>query len=138
MTGVRICRRLQRVNRALSILPSRVQHGATAFILDWDDVEMLPRHLGAFEVGYEAVKDSESLSHQHRLHDNGSGAGSAYVLGHDGFGNWPQLTKVLASDGAPGDGSVGINDLLALLANWGNPWVINDLLDLLAAWGACP
>lgn len=74
-TGVRICRRLQRVNRSLSILPSHVQQGASAFILEWEDVEMLPRHLGAFEVGYEAVIDSESHSHQHRVQDNGCSAG---------------------------------------------------------------
>ncbi len=36
-----------------------------------------------------------------------------------------------------GDGSVGINDLLDMLAAWGDPWTINDLLDLLAAWGPC-
>ncbi len=35
------------------------------------------------------------------------------------------------------DGSVGITDLLALLAAWGAPYGINDLLDLLAAWGPC-
>jgi YVTN family beta-propeller protein len=36
------------------------------------------------------------------------------------------------------DGSVGITDLLSLLAAWGNPWGIGDLLELLAAWGLCP
>ncbi len=35
------------------------------------------------------------------------------------------------------DGTVGINDLLDLLAAWGDPYGINDLLDLLAAWGPC-
>ncbi len=36
-----------------------------------------------------------------------------------------------------GSGDVGINDLLDLLAAWGDPYGINDLLDLLAAWGPC-
>jgi hypothetical protein len=36
-----------------------------------------------------------------------------------------------------GDDTVGIGDLLALLAAWGDPWTIGDLLDLLAAWGPC-
>ncbi len=36
-----------------------------------------------------------------------------------------------------GDGTVGINDLLELLANWGKPYGINDLLSLLADWGPC-
>ncbi len=36
-----------------------------------------------------------------------------------------------------GSGNVGINDLLALLAGWGNPWGITDLLALLADWGPC-
>lgn len=36
-----------------------------------------------------------------------------------------------------GDLAVGINDLLEMLAAWGDPWTINDLLDLLASWGPC-
>ncbi|MHC4416266.1 MAG: trypsin-like serine peptidase [Planctomycetota bacterium] len=36
------------------------------------------------------------------------------------------------------DGTVGISDLLMLLAEWGNPYGINDLLALLADWGGCP
>ncbi len=37
-----------------------------------------------------------------------------------------------------GSGDVGINDLLDLLAGWGNnPATIKDLLNLLAAWGPC-
>ena len=47
----------------------------------------------------------------------------------------------------PFDGNVGINDFLALLAQWGGPGScdidgggvgINDFLDLLANWGRCP
>ncbi|MHC4414821.1 MAG: hypothetical protein ACYS0G_06010 [Planctomycetota bacterium] len=49
-----------------------------------------------------------------------------------------------------GDGSVGVSDLLALLASWGpckgcpadfdgdGNVGVTDLLDLLANWGACP
>ena len=47
-----------------------------------------------------------------------------------------------------GDGLVGINDFLDLLAQWGNCGSadfdangvvgINDFLDLLANWGSCP
>ncbi len=45
------------------------------------------------------------------------------------------------------NGDVGINDFLAVLAQWGTPGTcdfdgggvgINDFLDLLAAWGPCP
>jgi hypothetical protein len=36
-----------------------------------------------------------------------------------------------------GNGAVGITDLIALLAAWGNPYTINDLLRLLGAWGPC-
>ena len=36
------------------------------------------------------------------------------------------------------DGTVGINDFLQLLANWGTPYGINDFLTLLANWGPCP
>jgi len=50
-------------------------------------------------------------------------------------------------DCADGDGTVGIVDFLALLAQWGGPGScdfdggnvgITDFLDLLAQWGACP
>ncbi len=49
--------------------------------------------------------------------------------------------------GGDNDGNVGINDFLALLAQWGGPGAcdfdggnvgINDFLDLLANWGPCP
>ena len=49
--------------------------------------------------------------------------------------------------GGDNDGNVGINDFLALLAQWGGPGAcdfdggnvgINDFLELLANWGACP
>ena len=33
---------------------------------------------------------------------------------------------------------VSAADLLALLADWGNPYGASDLLALLAAWGLCP
>ncbi len=36
------------------------------------------------------------------------------------------------------NGSVGVGDLLILLANWGNPYGVPDLLALLANWGPCP
>jgi len=50
-------------------------------------------------------------------------------------------------DCADFDGTVGINDFLALLAQWGSPGScdfdgggvgIIDFLDLLAHWGPCP
>jgi hypothetical protein len=37
-----------------------------------------------------------------------------------------------------GSGDVGVNDFLAMLANWGNPYNVNDFLALLADWGPCP
>ena len=57
--------------------------------------------------------------------------------------------KTACSADVNGDGVVGVNDLLDLLAAWGsnNPNAdvngdgivgVNDLLDLLAAWGPCP
>ena len=61
-TGVRVYRRLQRAQKALSILPSRVEQEATTFVLGWDGVDLPPRHLRAFEVGYEALHDAENVS----------------------------------------------------------------------------
>ena len=36
-----------------------------------------------------------------------------------------------------GDGEVGIEDFLLLLAGWGDPYGIADFLDLLGSWGPC-
>jgi len=50
-------------------------------------------------------------------------------------------------DCGDGDGNVGINDFLAMLAQWGTAGTcdfdggnvgISDFLDLLAHWGRCP
>ncbi len=56
--------------------------------------------------------------------------------GVDGF-TISQLQCGTCPSDLDGDGQVGINDLLDLLAAWGAPYTINDLLDLLAAWGPC-
>ena len=37
-----------------------------------------------------------------------------------------------------GDGLVGVNDLLAVIADWGNPYDVNDLLLVIQSWGECP
>ena len=37
-----------------------------------------------------------------------------------------------------GSGTVGLSDLLELLAFWNDPYQLVDLLALLAAWGPCP
>jgi hypothetical protein len=77
--------------------------------------------------------------------DNVSGASGIVALA------W--LLPAPEGDCSPsgGDGTVGINDLLLLLAQWGGPGAcdmagggdgvvgINDLLALLSGWGAdCP
>ncbi len=36
-----------------------------------------------------------------------------------------------------GDGSVGVDDLLAVIADWGNPFTVDDLLLVIQAWGTC-
>ncbi|MCH2149186.1 MAG: hypothetical protein MK095_07105, partial [Phycisphaerales bacterium] len=37
-----------------------------------------------------------------------------------------------------GNGTVNVNDLLALIGAWGNPYNVDDLLELIGAWGSCP
>jgi hypothetical protein len=37
-----------------------------------------------------------------------------------------------------GDGHVGVDDLLAVIASWNDPYTVNDLLTVIANWGACP
>ncbi|MBG81002.1 MAG: hypothetical protein CMJ39_09875 [Phycisphaerae bacterium] len=36
-----------------------------------------------------------------------------------------------------GDGIVGVDDVLLILASWNNPYTIDDLLVVLGAWGPC-
>jgi hypothetical protein len=61
----------------------------------------------------------------------------------------PDECECPADCAEPGDGLVDVNDLLALLGDWGGGWVagdlnadgsvdVDDLLILLAAWGPCP
>ncbi len=66
--------------------------------------------------------------------DAGLASGSIYVYGVDD----DICTPSTCPSDLDGSGDVGINDFLALLANWGSPYGITDLLDLLAAWGPCP
>ena len=35
------------------------------------------------------------------------------------------------------DSQVDVDDLLAVIAGWGNPHDVDDLLDVIAGWGAC-
>ena len=36
------------------------------------------------------------------------------------------------------DGSVNVDDLLAVIAGWGDPYDVDDLLIVIGAWGSCP
>ncbi|MBM43475.1 MAG: hypothetical protein CMJ36_00460 [Phycisphaerae bacterium] len=36
-----------------------------------------------------------------------------------------------------GDGIVGVDDLLLVIAGWGNPYDVDDLLNVIQAWGPC-
>ena len=36
-----------------------------------------------------------------------------------------------------GDGVVGVDDLLLVIAGWGDPYDVDDLLEVIQAWGPC-
>ena len=36
------------------------------------------------------------------------------------------------------DSQVDVNDLLAVIAGWGDPYDVDDLLIVIGAWGSCP
>ena len=36
-----------------------------------------------------------------------------------------------------GDQYVNVNDLLAVISGWGNPYTVDDLLNVIAGWGIC-
>jgi len=86
-----------------------------------------------------AVNAGAALVGCHLDDDAGTASGSVYLFDAVNVG------CPCAAD-LDGDGTVGINDFLDLLAAWGTPagdidgdgdTGINDLLDLLAAWGGC-
>ena len=35
------------------------------------------------------------------------------------------------------DGKVNVEDLLLVIAGWGNPYGVEDLLEVIGAWGLC-
>jgi hypothetical protein len=43
----------------------------------------------------------------------------------------------LCSGDMNGDGSVGVDDLLAIIADWGSPYDVDDLLLIIQSWGEC-
>ena len=36
-----------------------------------------------------------------------------------------------------GDGDVGVDDLLAVIAGWQDPYTVDDLLNVIGGWGDC-
>ncbi len=63
---------------------------------------------------------------------------SATEAGIDDFQVAELVCEVPCPWDLDGSGTVGIADLLALLAAWGDPWGIKDLLAILGNWGPCP
>ena len=57
----------------------------------------------------------------------GLGSGAAYVV--DG--------SAPCDGDVTGDGGVGIDDLLAVIAGWSNPYDVDDLLLVIQSWGGC-
>ena len=79
-------------------------------------------------------------------HDAGYLDADNRALWRNTFAYCPTPGADCPSDCDDGDGEVGINDFLALLAQWGTPGScdldgggvgINDFLELLASWGPC-
>ncbi|MEE3001685.1 MAG: hypothetical protein VX908_03210 [Planctomycetota bacterium] len=56
-------------------------------------------------------------------------SGHAYIL--------TPITQPCPGD-LSGDGVVDVQDLLTVIADWGNPWDVEDLLDVIGNWGPCP
>ena len=80
-------------------------------------------------------------------YNNGENSGSGYVIDLDGRDCDPPVPPICMWD-LDGTESVGVADLLELLAQWGTPGtadfnrdgIVNtaDLLILFANWGPCP
>ncbi len=72
---------------------------------------------------------------------------ASYFCGNDSddiFGDWTDEGGnafddqcVVCSGDLTGDGAVGVDDLLVVIAGWGNPYGIDDLLSVIGEWGTC-
>ena len=58
----------------------------------------------------------------------------------DGGGNeYVDVCPVECAGDVTGDGTIDVSDLLAVIADWGNPYDVGDLLTVIGEWGeACP
>jgi len=56
----------------------------------------------------------------------------------DGGGNTIEDDCSVCSGDINGDGHVGVDDLLAVIADWQNPYTVDDLLLVIGGWGPCP
>ncbi len=72
---------------------------------DWGEVAKLLPSDGSRhdEFGRSVAISGGQVVIGTRSDDNGPNAGSAYVFERDGAGNWTEVAKLLASDGAAGD-----------------------------------
>jgi hypothetical protein len=53
-------------------------------------------------------------------------------------GKYPaDILDPLCSGDMNGDGSVGVDDLLAIIADWGSSYDVDDLLLIIQSWGEC-
>ncbi len=116
---------------------------------DWTVVEIVAGTDGQWEVTTFLVSDFVEPSANVQVRFQTSDFDSSVTeAGLDDF----QVTRLACAGGCPwdcgdNDGTVGIVDFLALLAQWGGPGPcdldgsgvgITDFLELLANWGPCP
>ena len=52
--------------------------------------------------------------------------------------SWQIIVTTPSCPDITGDGHVGVDDLLAVIAGWGNPYNVDDLLLVIQGWGPCP
>ena len=64
--------------------------------------------------------------------------GHLYGTYHDLGGNTEDDACVDCDGDFNGDGTVNVDDLLAVIAGWGNPYNVDDLLLVIGGWGPCP
>ena len=110
----------------------------------WETVEVIgPAGGGGWITTSFAVTSipglSPSDSFRLRFTAEDSGSGSVIEAGVDGI--VVSVADCETNDCAgdlDGNGTVNVNDLLALIGAWGDPYNVDDLLELIGAWGSCP
>ncbi len=94
--------------------------------MNWEQIDKLTADDGASSDYFGraiAISGDTAIIGAYRDDDNGSSSGSAYIFKDDGMGNWTQVDKLTAADGASSDNfgyAVSVSGDAAIIGAYGD------------------